>query len=784
MKLFAKSSQRRAQPVQALRLDISGAVQGIGFRPHVFRLARQHDLKGWVRNTRRGVEVCVEGVRDSINRFVREVVQPPVLFAQVQLDKVQIVPVAGIESFRILASCEDGEFNITLLPDLATCDECLDEIHDPRHRRWRYPFTNCARCGPRFTITESLPYDRARTSMQRFPMCSACRKEYEDPLDRRFHAQPIACPRCGPELRLWDAAGKTVASRDEALLQTVEHLRAGCIVAVKGVGGFHLMADAANEEAVRNLRQRKQRPAKPFALMFPSLGAVRKAAHVSVKEEGLLVSSAAPIVLLEKKASPSGDLPAASVAPGNPWLGILLPSNPLHHLLMEEFGAPLVATSGNLSEEPLCHDEREALQRLQGIADFFLVHDRPIVQPADDSIVRVVCGQEQVLRRARGYAPLPIPPGCKGPLIFGLGGHLKSTLALSGATGIHVSQHLGDLENVSAHALYEKTFENFKQFQGEQPAYIAHDSHPDYETTKFAEKTAERTLPVQHHVAHVFSCIADNRLAPPVLGVAWDGTGHGLDGSLWGGEFFTVTPDRVERFATFKKFPLPGGSQAIRQPQRSALGLLYSGYGEACFDLAEVRPGILDHELNMMREMLKQGINSPLTTSCGRLFDAVSALAGFSGSIEYEGQAAMDLEFCAMESDSGQAYGWRIDEGTGPLDADGKFQWNPRLVIDWTPLLDGVLEDVRFGAERRTIAKKFHNALAGLICEIARRAGVPQVVLTGGCFQNRLLTGLTVKRLRENRFSPFLHRQVPPNDGGLSVGQVQAALWQLEGEDG
>ncbi len=787
MESIAQAPVHRSNEGQRFRLELAGMLQGVGFRPHVYRLAVKHELTGWVRNTRQGVEIEVEGKPDRLNEFMEEVLRPFSDLVQINLKTVKRLHATGTDGFKILKSCEDGEWKLSLLPDLATCRECLDEIRNPANRRFRYPFTNCTQCGPRFTIVETLPYDRQRTSMSAFAMCAACRREYENPVDRRFHAQPIACPDCGPQLQLWDACGTAIATKEEALGRALELLRRGHILAVKGVGGFHLMANAGSEQTVQTLRKRKRRPAKPLALMFPSIESVRDYTEVNADEERLLRSPAGPIVLLKRKTQTENRGIADSVAPGNPWLGSMLPSNPLHYLLIADFGGPLIATSGNVSEEPLCQNEQEAIERLKGIADFYLIHDRPIVQPADDSIVRVICGQEQMLRRARGYTPLPVVAKTTGSAILGLGGQLKSTLALSGENGVFVSQHLGDMENAEVYTTFERTLESLRNTQGGKIEYTVCDQHPDYKTTMLAERLQTPVIRIQHHMAHVFSCAGEHGLDLPVLGVAWDGSGYGIDGTLWGGEFFRITRDRLQRFATLKSFPLPGGAQALREPRRSALGLLYQRFGEACFAMPEARQMFTRQELTVLRGLLTAGVNCPQTSSCGRLFDAVSALAGIRLKNEFEGHAAMDLEFSAMGHAHEHIYPVEITDNTnepvGTADpdqnADSADQWAPCHIIEWSSMLDGIIKDVRNVRPPSEVARKFHNTLSELIVRVSIRAGIPQVVLTGGCFQNRLLTEETVAGLRQGGLTPFWHQRVPPNDGGLSLGQVLAAQWYL-----
>ena len=594
-------------------------------------------------NTPEGVTLEAEGPADAIDALVAALREPPPPAATVTLTREAVQP-TGETGFTIRDSALGGTRSAAVLPDLATCEECLAEVSDPSNRRYRYPFTNCTHCGPRYSIITDLPYDRARTTMRRFVMCPECQAEYEDPADRRFHAEPNACPVCGPQLRLWNGQGTVLAERDEALKAAAVALRDGKIVAVKGLGGFHLMADARNEEAVRALRQRKHREEKPFAVMFASLDAIRAAADPTDVEIEVLTSRERPIVLVRKRPGVLAD----SVAPGNPLTGAMLPYTPLHHLLTAELGLPVVATSGNRSDEPICIDEHEALSRLKDIADLFLVHDRPIVRPVDDSVVRVIAGKPTVFRRARGLAPAVAARGVK-PGILAVGGHLKTTVALSTEAGVVLGQHLGDLDTAEARDAYDRGIADIQRLHDTAPRLIACDMHPDYHSTHVAEGLAAPKLAVQHHVAHVASCMAEHGLEPPVLGVSWDGTGYGTDGTVWGGEFLLVTADGWKRVAHLRPFRLPGGEAAVREPRRSALGLLHAAFGADAFAMTDLAPvaAFTPAERRALATMLDRGLNAPVTTSAGRLFDAVAALIGLRQTTSHEGQAAMELEWAA-----------------------------------------------------------------------------------------------------------------------------------------
>lgn len=797
-----------------LKLAIRGAVQGVGFRPFIFRLAAELGLRGWVNNSTQGVFIEVEGPRRQLESFLQrvETEKPPRSFIQ-SLESTWLDPV-DYADFTIRPSETEGARTALVLPDIATCPDCLAEIFAPSNRRYFYPFTNCTNCGPRFSILEALPYDRPNTSMRRFTMCPQCQAEYEDPRDRRFHAQPNACPVCGPQLELWDARGKPfgpspASGARELLAITAEQLRAGKIVALKGLGGFHLMVAAHLDEAVRRLRELKHREEKPFALMFPSLEAVRACCAVSPPEERLLRSAECPIVLLRRQYSATRAVePALSpcLAPSNPYLGVMLPYTPLHHLLMSLLRLPVVATSANLSDEPICTDEHEALERLGGIADLFLVHNRPIVRHVDDSVVCIMAGRELVLRRARGYAPLPVlmesgsalvgaqpEPSSSLPSVLAVGAHLKSAVALSVGPQVFISQHIGDLETGQAYQAFQRVVADFERLYESPPALIAVDAHPDYLSTRFAQSQAgvsKRIVTVQHHIAHVLSCMAENQIEPPALGVSWDGTGYGFDGTVWGGEFFLVTDKRCERVAHLRQFRLPGGDQSVKEPRRTALGLLFARFGEEAFERSDLSPvqACSPAERASFKTMLARGLNSPLTSSMGRLFDAVASLAGLRQRVRFEGQAAMELEFSLGETETDEAYPLSIcgpllagaGTSSSPCDQPAVIgdETSPPLVLDWAPLLDALLADLKLGAPTALMSARFHNALVEIILTIAAKTGQTRVVLSGGCFQNRYLVERAVRRLHDSGLRPYWHQRVPPNDGGICLGQVIAALRQ------
>jgi hydrogenase maturation protein HypF len=743
-----------------VKIVICGAVQGVGFRPFVFRLAHELGLRGYVLNAVSGLVIEAEGEKNALDcLLLRLSDEKPAIAVITSLEPSFLDPI-GYGDFTIRESFTDGEKTTLILPDTAVCNDCLQEMLDPNDRRYLYPFINCTNCGPRFSIIEALPYDRPNTSMKEFAMCDDCRREYHDPGDRRFHAQPIACPICGPSLALWDEHGRQMAALNEALLIAVDKIKQGSIVALKGIGGFQLIVDAGNEEAVKRLRQKKHREEKPFALMFPDLQTVQDFCQVSELEKRLLKSPESPIVLLKRKHEQSPSWVAPAVAPGNPYLGVMLPYSPLHHLLLRELRTPIVATSANLAEEPILTDEREALQKLAGIADFYLVHNRRIVRHVDDSIVRIFHGREMVMRRARGYAPLPIQAESQSSeKMIAVGGHLKNTVAVRVSENIFISQHIGDLSTLEAECAFEGVIDDFQTLYDVSSAGAVCDLHPDYFSTKFARDHFRRVVPVQHHAAHVAACIAENQLTGPVLGVGWDGVGLGDDGHLWGGEFFIFDEDDVRHVAQFDYFPLPGGETAIKEPRRSALGLLYSLFDEAIFkmDLKFIAT-FSALELSMVRQMLVKKINAPLTSSVGRLFDAIAALLDINQKMSYEGQAAMMLE-------------WRVQEGVSEF-YPFELTQQDILKINCGEMIREILMDLKKEEDAGVISAKFHNTLAEIIAAVAERFGIDKIAISGGVFQNVYLLEQAVSRLQRRGFKPYWHQRIPTNDGGISVGQI------------
>jgi hydrogenase maturation protein HypF len=751
-----------------LRIGVRGVVQGVGFRPFVYQLAGTHGLAGWVCNTSGDVKIEVEGGKESLERFLEDLSAKAPPLARIEDVSATWDSPAGYQRFEIRESvAEEAKYQL-VSPDIATCDQCLAEVVSPEDRRYRYPFTNCTNCGPRFTIIEDIPYDRPKTTMRVFPMCPECQREYDDPMDRRFHAQPNACPVCGPSLRLLAPAEHEVPCED-VIAEAARLLRDGRVLAVKGLGGYLLACDATNEAVVQTLRDRKRRPFKPFAVMLTSLTDVREHCEVTHQEEELLQAPASPIVLLRWE---KGSSIVTSVAPNLNYLGVMIPYTPLHHLLLRETGLPLVMTSGNLSEEPIARDNDEALARLNGIADYFLVHNRDIHSRYDDSVTIVELGKAQVVRRARGYAPYPIHLPFAAKQILACGPELKNTFCLTRENHAFVSQHIGDMENLETMEHFEDTIELYKRLFRIEPEVVAYDMHPEYLSTKYAKSLAEERgdltfVPVQHHHAHIVSCMVENGIDEPVIGVSFDGTGYGTDGRIWGGEFLVADFQGFQRLAHFEYVPMPGGAASIERPYRMAISYLLTLLGDEALtqDLPPCRE-LGQGELDIIKTQLARGINSPLTSSAGRLFDALAALIGVRGVIGYEAQAAIEMEMCAAEGGSG-TYGYSLDEVDGVA------------VIRLAGLLGDVLADLRRGAPRPEISGRFHRTMASLIADVCPKfresTGISRVALSGGVFQNRLLLRLAVAALEGAGFDVITHEKVPTNDGGVSLGQAVIA---------
>jgi hydrogenase maturation protein HypF len=752
-----------------LAITVRGIVQGVGFRPFVYNAAMSQGLSGWVINESDCVRIEIEGPAEKVQRFMdilRHQPPPQASIDQIDAEPIKRVgtPASDVTPFEIRESTAAARRRPTIPADLVTCRDCRAEITSAEERRYHYPFTNCTNCGPRWSIITGLPYDRPRTSMSPFKMCTACQREYEDPADRRFHAQPIACPECGPTLQLINPTGVDQARGSEALQAAAKAVQDGAILALKGLGGFQLVVDATNDSAVRRLRQRKHRPVKPFAIMLPDPQTTARYCQLSEFERAQLTSPQGPIMLLRRKDEPTGLSLASAVAPGNPQLGVMLPNTPLHALLLAHVERPIICTSGNRAEEPMATEVSEVLARLADIADLILTHDRPIVRPVDDSVCREVDGSLQILRRARGYAPVAIRLAESAPCILAVGGHLKNTVALSIGDQVVVGSHVGDLDNTLSLDVHRRAIADLVGFFEATPEWIACDMHPDYASTQYAAQLARRwntpLVHIQHHHAHVLSAMAEHQLEGPVLGLAWDGTGYGPDRTIWGGEAILVAGAQWERVAHLRPFLLPGGDRAAREPRRSALGLLHAVGSPQLADLA--RSWFSDMELATLCAALERPGLFPLTSSMGRLFDGVAALCGLGATASFEGQAAMALEFATAD------------------DASGRYELPLQdEVANWQPMVEQVVCDRSRGVPVSHIAARFHNSLTHLALQISQRVGCPQVVLTGGCFQNHLLAERTRATLSEAGFEVYTQQMVPPGDGGLSLGQVLGSVYQV-----
>ncbi|HEY3837463.1 MAG TPA: carbamoyltransferase HypF [Bryobacteraceae bacterium] len=731
------SGAERGIAIHRLRILLYGAVQGVGFRPFVCRLARELHLNGHVSNNSSGAVVEIEGSDADLTYFQKRLERDRPRACLILAKEITRLEPAEHTSFEIVASDAAAAKTAVVLPDIATCPECLAEIRDPAARRFGYAFTNCTNCGPRYTIIRGIPYDRPNTTMSSFPMCPDCRAEYETVADRRFHAQPIACPVCGPKL-------------EPQIDLIAGWLRQGEIVALKGIGGFQLLCDARSSESVKMLRTRKHREEKPFAVMFPDLDAVVAECFVSPAEETLLRSTAAPIVLLRSRGGQTSLAPEVSLS--SPYVGAMLPYSPLHGLLLEQCRFPVVATSGNLSDEPIAIDNEDARERLGRIADRFAWHDRPIVRPCDDSVARIQNGREIVMRRARGYAPLPVR--VRRPLrkVLALGAHLKNTVAIAIERHVFLSQHVGDLETLAAFQAFQHAIEDLRTLYEFEPELIACDLHPDYASTKHADTFDLPIVRIQHHMAHVAACAAENDIEGPYLGVAWDGTGYGADGVIWGSEFFAVDGGSYRRVAHLRPFQLPGGESAIRDCRKTALSLLHAaGLDSRLSNLPEKDAAVL-------LKITERNLNSPWTTSMGRLLDAAAALSGVASRNGFEGQVPMKFEAAIAPSDSG-AYPACIDDAE----------------LDWRPAITALVDDVQRHQSPGNMARRFHNTLIEWIAGVAKQTALDRVVLSGGVFQNSYLAEKTFERLTAIGHRVYTHQRVPPNDGGIALGQAVIA---------
>jgi hydrogenase maturation protein HypF len=760
------ASDASANGVVRKSINVTGFVQGVGFRPFVYRLANECNLVGCIANTPAGVSIEVQGPVAAVESFLTRLPQEVPPLAKIILLTPHDAEPQGDTSFRILASRLDQPPGALISPDAAVCEDCLRELMNPRDRRFRYPFINCTNCGPRFTIIRDIPYDRARTSMTSFRMCAACRAEYDDPENRRFHAQPNACWDCGPQVRLLSAEGEWLDVA-EPVREAARLLEQGSTVAIKGLGGFHLACDAKSEVAVDRLRSRKRRVEKPFAVMVRRIEDAERLCIVEAAARRELLSVQRPIVLLPRRME--GNV-ATGVAPRNRFLGVFLPYTPLHHLLLSsgKFNA-LVMTSGNLSEEPIAIQNEEAVQRLNGIADAFLVHNREILRRCDDSVVRIEMGLPQKLRRSRGFVPAPVAIEQESQPILAVGGELKNTVCVIRGREAFLSQHVGDLENLESYGFFQEAVEHLQRILEVQPKIIAYDLHPDYFSTRWAlEKQDVQLIGVQHHHAHVAACMAENHLDGRVIGIALDGTGYGTDGAIWGGEVLLADYLNFERVAHLQYFPLPGGAAAIHEPWRIALGLLCRDFGNQ-LPLAEslLSADIEPRKRSVVLQMIERSVNTPMTSSCGRLFDAVAALIGIRSTVNYEAQAAIELEMAARDSTDQVSYAFDL------------LQKESGWEIGTRSLFESILQDMRNQVHASDMSRRFHNGLAAIFAEAAETirdsSALNRVCLSGGCFQNALLFEALHGLLRQKGFEVYYHSEVPTGDGGISLGQALVA---------
>lgn len=742
-----------------LRLQISGLVQGVGFRPFVFRLAEESGLNGYVLNDTSGVLVEVEGDKDRLDFFLHRVVSERPGLSKIYSLQHAYLEDAGFNNFEIRESEEEGEKRASILPDIAVCDDCVNDMTSPKNRRFIYPFTNCTNCGPRFTIIRSLPYDRKNTSMKDFKMCPECEREFNLVSDRRFHAQPNACHVCGPWIGLYDLSGNLICEREDALEKVVNLIRKGNIIAVKGLGGYHLVCDAALDETVARLRERKHREEKPMAVMFPDMTSIKEQVHVNPFEERAIDSIEKPVVIVRKKVTSTV---ANSVSPHNNTVGVFLPYTPLHHIMLRKLKRPVVATSANITDEPIVKDEKDAFGRLSDIADYLLTHNRDIVRRCDDSVVRIAAERQVPVRRSRGFVPSPVivPFKFRRP-VLALGANMNNTIALGIDNRVFLSQHIGDLDTPLAVEFYEETVNDFLRLFDAAPAVVVADMHPGYFTTKFGEnRYGDRLVKVQHHYAHILSCMIENDIPKDavVTGFAFDGTGYGPDRTIWGGEVLAASYRGFERALHLRPYKLPGGDMAVMEPRRTALSLLYETFGESAekLDLVQFTP----EEKSFLMNMLKKDIHSPVTTSMGRLFDGVASLIGLRHKVSYHAQAAAELEQLAYMSEETSSYPFTLKNG----------------VIDQRPMIEMIVNDIHAGTAKELIARKFHNTIVKLIIHIAEllkeKSGISYAVMSGGVFQNSLLLENAFYGLREKGITPVIHQLVPPSDGGISLGQA------------
>ena len=740
-----------------LKIVIRGAVQGVGMRPFIARLAREFGVSGWVLNSEEGVFIEAEATETLLARFLRRIEANPPPAARIQSLEFSWHDPVGYDGFEIRESVKSGRPTVLVLPDIATCEDCLVDTFIQSSRRFLYPFTNCTDCGPRFSIIEALPYDRPNTTMKGFRMCPVCQAEYEDPQDRRYHAQPNACPVCGPRVWFVDPETGLITENENALILAAWMISKGKIIAIKGLGGFHLFCDARKPEVVQALRERKHRYEKPLAVMFPSIEEIKKRCFVTGEEIRALLSPEAPILLLRRRSD--SDI-AFEVAPENPYMGCFLPYTPLHHILMASAGFPCVATSGNLSDEPMATDNDEAIEKLGDIADAFVFHDRPIARRIDDSVLFVFDRTRILIRRARGFAPLPVRVKKELPPVLALGGHHKNTIAIAVDQNVFISQHIGDLDTPEALSAFRETVSDMMRLWEFEPRVVAVDMHPDYPSSRFGETLGLPIVRVQHHHGHLASVSGEHDVSEPVLGFCWDGTGWGPDGTVWGGEFLVGDWKDYERVGRFRPFRLLGGEASIREPARCGLSLLLDALGEDALemDLPPISHFPPDQRAVLLR-MWRTGFRSPMTSAVGRIFDGVASLLGIRQRVSFEGQAAMELEFLSRHVK--ELYDYEIAR-------DGEL-----FEVDWRPMVRAIVQDIEKGKSRAVVSMKFHRALVRAGFEIARTLGHDRVFVSGGCFQNRVLMRLLVEEAGNIRV--YWHQRVPPNDGGLCLGQAVIA---------
>jgi len=751
-------------------IQIKGIVQGVGFRPFIYKKALGYSLKGRVMNSSSGVLIDVEGPADQLESFMNEITSNPPPLARITQVVVEDKIAMGFEKFEIIISQVEGRREALVPPDVALCEDCKGDIFDSQSRYYLYPFTNCTNCGPRFTIVKDIPYDRSQTTMKEFLMCSQCRKEYEDPLDRRFHAQPVACPKCGPRVKLVNSLGEEVEPEGNVFAAFRKLIKEGNIIALKGLGGFHLACNGVDYQAIKKLRDRKKRPAKPFAVMVRDVQAVKKICRLNEHEEQTLTGPIAPIVILEK----TGNMPE-NLAPGMTTLGVMVPYTPLHFLLFDDHIELLVMTSGNISNLPLVKDNEEAFRDLQKAADYFLIHDRDIFSRCDDSLVRVIDGEINYWRRSRGAVPhaveVPAQVTGKSAAVLGSGSEMKNTFCLLKGNLAYLSQHIGELDCLEGIENYRESLKNFADLIDVKPSLLGFDYHPDYHITSLAQELPPAVkIPVQHHHAHMAACMAEHKLDEDVIGVILDGTGYGLDGKLWGFEFISGNYTEFLRQGHLQYVPLPGGERAIKNPWLTATAYLASYVSDGLEFANKIFPG-RGTEINLVDKLIKQGLNSPLSSGCGRLFDAVSALLGVCEVNTYEGQAAIELGELVVPGIT-EFYPFEIESFSSD-DEERGFLLLPAL------MLDQVIKDITKGDEQREIATKFHNTVAQMVLKgvlaAANKTCLTKVVLSGGTWQNLYLLQDTTRILKENGFQVFSHRLVPGNDGGLALGQAMIA---------